>query len=668
MEPVTTLKGVGPERSAMLGRLGIHTIQELLLHSPSRYEDRTHFARISELNKGSQGTVRGHVVASGLKQLGRHRPALFELILQDDSGRLHCRWWNQPYLERHFEEATEVVVHGTVKQDQPRTMDHPETEIVDGPDDELIHTGRITPIYPLTEGLAQRWLRKLLWLTIKHHSQQVTEPRPDLEVPGKKVPAGDLKEHRLPSRRDAIQWLHFPDKLQQTEIARLRLAADEFIDLQQRFKDRRVAFAKKAMALPCGGNNRLIRPFLVRLGFTLTEAQTKVLRTIRQDLAGKHPMRRLLQGDVGAGKTVVAACAALMAIESGYSVAVMAPTEILAEQHFRNFQKWFCPLSIPIGLHTGSTTTHRANESPGLTVGTHALIHEGFQQRNLGLVVIDEQHKFGVAQREQLVRKGRYPHVLVMTATPIPRSLGLTIYGDLEISVIEALPPGRGEIRTFIRSSTSLPHVLGYVKKRLAEGKRAYIVCPRVEETDGNVKAVLKEFRGIQESLAPHKVEMLHGRMTPVEKESAMQAFRYGAAPVLLSTALVEVGLDVPEATLIVIQNAERFGLSQLHQLRGRIGRGGDDSECILITDTKDSQSLERLNVLLQTRDGFKIADADLALRGPGELLGQKQSGLPELKFGDLRKDLPLLTAAREWVANSRISPSASEYTPTHNT
>ncbi|MDW8310491.1 MAG: ATP-dependent DNA helicase RecG, partial [Verrucomicrobiales bacterium] len=418
----------------------------------------------------------------------------------------------------------------------------------------------------------------------------------------------------------------------------------------------------------CGGDrNRLIRPFLKQLGFSLTAAQARVLREIRADLSGRLPMRRLLQGDVGSGKTLVAACASLMTLESGYNVALMAPTEILAEQHYNNFRRWFEPLGVRVLLRTGSRKTSpdadgpEAAALPGLTetvsraptmfIGTHALLTEGFELPELGLVIIDEQHRFGVAQRERLVRKGRYPHLLVMTATPIPRTLALTLYGDLDVSVIDELPPGRAPIKTLVRTSDTLPKVHEFIRARLAEGRQAYVVYPRVEETADGLKAVTREFERLQKAFAPYRVGLLHGRLSAREKDRVMEAFRANALQVLLATALVEVGVDVPNATVMLIENAEAFGLAQLHQLRGRIGRGAHPSWCILVSDAAKPEARERLRVLEETSDGFRIAEADLQLRGPGELLGQAQSGMPRLRFADLTRDLTLVRLAREVAA-----------------
>ena len=783
--PVTTLLGVGPERAAQLAHLGIKTVEDLLLHCPSRYEDRNRFRPIAELSLGEPVITRGKIVAMGIKWFRQREKSIFEIVLDDGTARLHCRWWNAPYMEKYFAKGDEVVAFGKPIGLKPRTMDHPETEIITG-DERSIHLHRITPIYPLTDGLQQRWLRSLLWRTLESFESKIVEPwdAPDewlqggLLSPALSSRGGEGEEPRFspatgrnarknsgevspqgdgetqpatralklsgdqfgnfsgkayPARAQAIRMLHFPEKETDPDIARRRLGLDEFVELQRQIRLRRRNFESKAQALPCPGDNRLIKPFLARLGFKLTEAQTKVLRELRQDMNGQHPMRRLLQGDVGAGKTVVAACPALMALESGYNVALMAPTEILAEQHYRNFGAWFGSLGIAIELQTGSRKTSSALQAPTtirfkrgrvdgllsptlppnrepnmrntasspqpsprpsrsghreeretdvprapsartpitLTVGTHALFSESFTLPNLGLVIIDEQHKFGVAQREELLRKGNYPHLLVMTATPIPRTLGLTIYGELDVSVISASPPGRGRLKTFVRTADKLPKVWAFVRDKLALGRQAYIVYPRVEESgpaaanslalapgrgrmagDG-VKAVTKEFENLAKLLAPFKVGMVHGRLKSKEKDLVMSDFRANKTQVLLATSLIEVGVDVPNATIMLIENAEQFGLAQLHQLRGRIGRGAHESYCILVAGAKSKESQERLRVLEETSDGFRIAEADLQIRGAGDLLGQQQSGAPRFRFGDLKTDYDLIQLARTIATKS---------------
>ena len=648
--PVSVLWGVGGERAAQLDRVEVRTIEDLLLYAPRRYEDRRHFRKIAELTLDEPATTRGMVVALGVKRFRHGQKSVFELILEDGTARLHCRWWNLPFMEKYFAVGDEVVVFGKANALKPRTIDHPETEVVETGEENFIHLNRITPVYSLTEGLPQRWLRGLIWRTLEQYESRI--PDPSAGVP----PPGGTPAVPWPTRANAVHMLHFPEALSDIEMARRRLALDEFVELQARMLARRRTFESKAAALPCRGDNHLIKPFLAQLGFKLTDAQTRVLRDIRHDMAGRHPMRRLLQGDVGSGKTAVAACAALMALEGGFNAALMAPTEILAEQHFRNFSRWFGPLGIAVEMQTGSRKTSGVGGGPAsrvtLTIGTHALLTANFELPNLGLVVIDEQHKFGVAQREQFVRKGRYPHLLVMTATPIPRTLGLTIYGELDISVIDQMPAGRGRIKTFVRGSDRLAKVWEFVRQKLAEGRQAFVVYPRVDDTgEGDLKAVTKEYETLRRSLDPFRVGLLHGRLKPREKDEVMTAFRVNTINVLLATALVEVGIDVPNATILVIENAEQFGLAQLHQLRGRIGRGGHDSFCILIAAAKTADAEQRLRVLEETTDGFRIAEADLKLRGPGELLGQQQSGLPRFRFGDLARDLDLIQQARDWVA-----------------
>lgn len=654
-QPVTVLWGVGPERAALLAQLGVRTVGELLLHRPRRYEDRRHCRPIRELVAGESALVAGRVVAAGVKRWKRGTRSLFELVVEDGTGRLHCRWWNLPFLEEHYHVGDELVVFGKVRALKPPTMDHPETEVVEGGEERSIHLGRIVPVYPLTAGLTQRGLRGLLWRALRLAGAQVPDPWPP------------VTEATGLTRARALQLLHFPERDGDAETARRRLALDEFFELQLALQRRRHALLTRAVAPPCAGDNRWMRPFLARLGFALTPAQTRVLREIRADLAGPHPMRRLLQGDVGSGKTVVAACAALMALESGCDVAFMAPTEVLAAQQFERFRAWFAPLGIPVAVRTGSRKSGEpeaaAANLPGvappatLTVGTHALLEPGYDPPRLGLVIIDEQHKFGVVQREQLVRKGRYPHLLVMTATPIPRTLGLTLYGDLDVSVIDALPAGRGPLRTFVRGADRLPRVWAFVREQLARGRQAFIVYPRLEEADpvAGLKAVLGEFERLQAALAPHRVGLLHGRLSAEDKERVMAEFRANRVRALVCTSVVEVGVDVPNANVMVIENAESFGLAQLHQLRGRVARSPHPAYCILVAAAKTPEARERLRVLEETQDGFRIAEADLRLRGPGELLGQAQSGLPAFRFGELGTDLDLIeqarTLAREWIA-----------------
>jgi ATP-dependent DNA helicase RecG len=639
-DSILRIPGVGSERARALERLGIRTLQDLLLHAPRKYEDRRAFCSIAEITDPQIVSCRGTVVEMGLKKFRRGMKSMFLMVLDDGTARLHCRWWNMPFMEKNFAIGQELLVSGRVKDLKPRVMDHPEVEIIEDKDEESIHLKRIVPVYPLTEGIGQRWLRGLLWRALA--MSEIPEPYPE-----------ELLMGRFSHER-ALRSLHFPSEMWEPAAARERLALEEFIRLQLAIQARRRRLELNAPRLPCPGDNRLMKRFLPALGFQLTNAQTEVLREMRQDLATGIPMRRLLQGDVGSGKTVVAACVSLMVLESGYSVALMAPTEILAEQHFKTFGKWFKPLGIPVKIRTASARSDLGSDPdlfgdstrPMLIVGTHALIQKSFQASRLGLVIIDEQHRFGVTQREAFVRKGRYPHLLVMTATPIPRTLGLTLYGDLDNSVIDELPPGRKPIKTFVRTADKLGKVWEFMREHLQLGEQAYLVYPRVE-SDSTGKAVLKEIESLRREFKDFRVEAIHGRLSGPEKEAIMEQFRANRIQILVASSLIEVGVDVPNASMMVIENAEQFGLAQLHQLRGRIGRGAGDSWCILISTAKNKESEERLHVLEQTSDGFQIAEADLKFRGPGELIGQQQSGMPDLKFGDLLKDFDLVREAR---------------------
>jgi ATP-dependent DNA helicase RecG len=638
VRPLAELPGVGSERATQLARLKCLTMGDLLLHPPRRYEDRRDIRPICDLSSEEASLARGKIMVLGTNHLRGGR-RLFEFVLEDDSGSVRCRWWNCNYMDRLFHRGDDVLVYGKLTGGKRPGLDHPETEIIESDDDPTVHVNRIVPVYPLTEGMPQRWLRRVMFGLLEKHIDEF--PEPNYSAAG------------LPSRRDAIRQMHFPDDLDQAKAARRRLALDEFVELQSTIRRRRVTMQSKANALPCAGDGSFVNPFLKQLDFQLTDAQRTVQMEIEGDLDGKHPMRRLLQGDVGSGKTVVAALALLRALESSYNGLLMAPTEILAEQHHRNFTQWLEPLGIRVRLHTGARKDVAEplfeNNTPTIVIGTHALFQTGFALERVGLIVIDEQHKFGVTQRDRLVKKGHYPHLLVMTATPIPRTLGLTLYGDLDSSVIDEMPAGRGEIRTHIRTPERWPKILEFLKTELSAGRQAFVIFPRVdnEDTAAGIKAVNAEAQKLTKAFAPHTVSVLHGRLKPEEKEAVMAGFRANRTQVLLATTVVEVGVDVPNATLMLIENAEQFGLAQLHQLRGRIGRGAHDSHCILLTSGKSAEANERLTVLAETNDGFKVAEADLQLRGPGELVGHDQSGLPAFKFADLRRDLDLIELAR---------------------
>ncbi|MBI1842326.1 MAG: ATP-dependent DNA helicase RecG [Verrucomicrobia bacterium] len=639
--PLSAFRGVGPDRAFQLRRLGLVTLLDLFLHRPRRYEDRRRLLPIRDLRLDAAATIHGRIRALGVRKLRKGNKSVFEMAVEDGTGRVICRWWNLPFMQNYFRAGEDVFVYGKPTSLKPAAMDHPEVETVDESGEAAVHLNRIVPVYPLTEGLTQRWLRQFLWEKVAAHATEVPDRWPSRCLPGE-IP-----------RALAIRHLHCPESLEDAELGRQRLALDEFIALQLELRGRRRRLEAHARGIPCSGDNRWMKPFLRVLGFRLTDGQTEVLREIRHDLGGEHPMRRLLQGDVGCGKTVVAACAALMTLEAGHNAAIMAPTEILAEQHHRNFSRWWEGIPVDIVLRTGSQKGEAKQASgvakrPRLFVGTHAIIEGGFAMDDLGLVIIDEQHKFGVQQREALLKKGRFPHLLIMTATPIPRTLGLTLYGDLDVSVIRQMPGGRGTLRTHVREARHLPKVWRFVSEELAKGRQAYVVYPRIEDSGKpGLKAVTQEFERIREALRPARVRMMHGRLPADQKQSTIEGFRRGEVDVLLATSVIEVGVDVPNATVMVIESAEQFGLAQLHQLRGRIGRGSHASHCILVGDLRMGDAKERLSILEQTRDGFEIAEADLRFRGPGELIGKEQSGVPDFKFADLRSDLQLVHRAR---------------------
>ncbi len=634
------LAGVGAARIEQLSTLGLQTVADLLYHRPRRYEDRRHPRPISQLVTGDEALVYGRITVHGLNRFRKGSRSVYEFVLDDQTGRLHCRFWNMAYLQSQLAVGMALFVYGKVAGQKPTYMDHPEFEVIQDREDPNVHLNRIVPVYRATEGLTQRWLRNLIWQLLER-----------IEVPETRDEQLVVK-HSGDSRLQQFRRLHFPARPEDIESARRHFALEEFVELQRGFAARRQAFRTRARSLPSSGDNHLIKPFLKVIGFELTGAQTRVLREIRGDLKRAFPMRRLLHGDVGSGKTVVATCVALMAIESGFRVALMAPTEILAKQHFLRLQSWLTHLGLTVDLHTGQARARGPRNAGSLTVGTHALIHEGFQPEKLGLVIIDEQHRFGVVQREKLLRKGCYPHLLVMTATPIPRTLGLTAYGDLDVSVLDELPAQRGTMRTHLRSTADLPKIWRFVGEQLAAGHQAYIVFPRIAEngSQANLKSVVAEHDRLCELLKPHKVGLLHGRMDLTRSQQIMEDFRLGRIQALVATTVIEVGLDVPNATVMVIENAGHYGLSQLHQLRGRIGRGSAESHCILVEDRRATDAMERMKVLLGTNDGFAIAEADLRIRGAGDFLGTRQSGMPKLKFGDLVTDGELVELARRLV------------------
>ncbi|MBN1794722.1 MAG: ATP-dependent DNA helicase RecG [Candidatus Omnitrophica bacterium] len=648
--PIRYIKGVGPARAKLFSSLDIHSIKDLFYYIPRRYEDRSSLKKISELAVGSTETVRATVLTKSMRASKKGK-GIFQLVVGDQSGVIQVTWFNQPYMKDYFKEGQEVIFYGKIEMyfGRPQIVS-PDYEILaaDSTEDATVHTGRIVPIYPLTQELRQRYIRTIAKRAIDQYCHAVCDF----------LPASVKEKHRLMPLSEAIEQMHFPRSSEGQAEAQRRLVFDEFFLLQLG-----IAIKKSQVEQDTGGiqhtcDGPLYSCFRSTLPFTLTGDQQRAIDDITHDLVSPQRMNRLLQGDVGSGKTVVAACAMTVAIQGGYQVACMAPTEILAEQHYFTLRELFEDLGIRICLMT-SATLEKDREflyekartgKADIIIGTHALIQEGVEFRNLGLVIIDEQHKFGVMQRAQLQEKGLHPDVLIMTATPIPRTLALTVYGDLNISTLRELPPGRGSIVTRWFKEDEHRRVYELVEAQLREKRQAYIVYPLVEESEKlDVKAATAMYEVLKnEVLADFVVGLLHGRMSSDEKEYVMRAFKQGEIDVLVSTVVIEVGIDIPNATVIVIENAHRFGLSQLHQLRGRVGRGTATSYCFLISDDTSDVATARLQVMTETTDGFKIAEEDLRLRGPGEFFGVRQHGLPELRIANIIRDAPLLERARE--------------------
>jgi ATP-dependent DNA helicase RecG len=573
----------------------------------------------------------------------------FQALLRDRSGYLTLVWFNQPYLDKVLARGQTLVLHGKVTRfgGGPLRMQHPDFEIVNDGDDERLHTGRLVPIYPLTEGLTQRSLRSLLWRVVEAYASKVPEP----------LPEPILKRRKFLRLADALSAIHFPENEIAARAARRRLVFDDFFLLQLGLAIRRHRETRQ-LGLVINPPGELVARFRRSLPYSLTPAQERVREEIRRDMARPYPMNRLLQGDVGSGKTVVAALAILTAVEAGYQAALMAPTEILAEQHLLTLTALLEHSGVRLALLTSGIKGKEreallAGTRAGLidcVVGTHALIQEGVEFRRLGLAVADEQHRFGVVQRASLRAKGDNPDVLVMTATPIPRTLALTLYGDLDVSVIDQMPPGRQPVVTVSRTEARRAQIYAFLKGEIEAGRQGYVVCPLVEESEvSDLKAATLMAEQLGSEVFPeYRVGLLHGRMGFAEKEAVMRAFKAGEIKILVSTTVIEVGIDVPNASVLLVEHAERFGLSQLHQLRGRIGRGPWKSYCILLASGNSSaEARRRLDAMTQTQDGFRIAEADLRLRGPGDFFGTRQSGLPEFRVADLLKDGAVLEEAR---------------------
>jgi len=643
---LSSLDWIPPGRVAALKRLGLVTLGDLVQHYPRRHEDRLKFDQFPEGDSARPVCLYGTIVATANKRYGGWRRG-FEATIESGGGwgqRLVCRWFNAFYAQKMLATGMRLVLFGRTKSKGRQIyMDHPEFELVEDDQDQSIHFNRITPVHPAGEGVTPRVLRA--WI---HRALRETDLS---SLPSLVPPSADEGV----VYQDALASLHFPEDWPALERVRPRLVLEEFLGLQLLIVSRREA-VREIAGKAKKPEGKLWQQLRENLPFKLTGSQEQVIAEIGADLARSQPMQRLLQGDVGSGKTLVALAASLHVVEAGYQAALMAPTQILAEQHYLNFQKLLQPLGLRVALLTSDRKEigddmplFGGEGAPQLLVGTHALLYEGAQFEKLGLVVIDEQHKFGVMQRARLLERGDAPDLLVMTATPIPRTLTQTIYGDLDVSTLKEKPADRGRIITALRPETKLPEITAFLRDQLAEGRQIYIVYPLVEESDKlAAKAASEEINKWSSALVPHAVGLLHGRMKPQEKESIMSRFRANELQVLVATTVVEVGVDVPNATVMLIENAERFGLAQIHQLRGRVGRGSHKSYCILVHDGKTPEAAQKLTVLEKSSDGFEIAEADLQLRGPGDLAGTAQTGLPPFQLGDLLRDGEIMTRARQ--------------------
>jgi ATP-dependent DNA helicase RecG len=655
---VQYVKGVGPYIAKLLAKREIETVGDLLYHIPFRYIDRRQIDEIKSVSMGQNKTIIGEVVTSGITWIGRKRKKIFEVIVKDGTGTMSGKWFNfhAKYMEGRFPAGSKVLLAGEVSEySGTRQFIHPEIELLDTEEDGSFEVGgKLLPIYPSTDGLSQRQLRKIIKAAWEKYSDEFIG----------QLPPEILEKHNLLEAKKSLYNLHFPDP--DTDLTQLNIRRSEFhrsLIFEEFFMFELALSLKKNLLEERTGitfewSDDRMKAFCNILSFELTGAQQKAIRQIKYDMTSSRPMNRLLQGDVGSGKTVVALAAAIQAIENGYQVAFMAPTEILAEQHFKNVSKYAEQIGIACGLITSSVKgSMREKIYDGiksgtihLIFGTHALIQEDLQFNKLGFIVIDEQHRFGVMQRAALHKKGADPDILVMTATPIPRTLAMTVYGDLDVTILDEMPAGRRPTITKLYRDKQVRKLYDGMRKELEKGHQIYVVYPLIEESEKvdlkNATEMSKVLKGIFEP--KYRVELLHGRMKSEEKEKIMATFKDGNIGILAATSVVEVGVDVANATVMVIEHAERFGLSQLHQLRGRVGRSDLQSYCILMASWRQSdEAKRRLNIMQGTNDGFKIAEEDLAIRGPGEFMGTRQSGLPDFHIASIVADSGILEVAR---------------------
>ncbi|MBD3179415.1 MAG: ATP-dependent DNA helicase RecG [Candidatus Latescibacteria bacterium] len=629
------VRGVGPARQKLLLNLGIRTVEDLIMHFPRKYQDRSNMKKISELEPGDDVTFSGVVLAVSLRKLGRRR-SLLTVAVGDETGRVNLVFFNQPYLEDRFKQGKNIIASGRVNLYRgDKQVSAPDFEFTGrGGDKRLIHTGRIVPVYPSTSGISQRMMRRIIRTALDRCSGSILE----------NLPAQVIGELGLMTREESFRQIHYPEGYEVLETARRRFKFEELFFIHILLRERRKRMAQKSSRPDVSPPYPLLRKLLGQLPFSLTESQKKVMSEIRSDMESGRGLSRLVQGDVGSGKTVVSLLSMFMAIDCGYQTAMMVPTELLALQHFTRIRDYLSGLPVRVELLVGSLKAMEKKEihkglasgEIDMVIGTQALIQEAISFRRLGFAVIDEQHRFGVKQRARLGSRGELPHFLVMTATPIPRSLAQIVYGDLELSVIEKLPFGRRKVTTEVITEDDRGECYSLARKVFRKGEQAFILYPLIEETESSdLKAAVNEFETLQKEVFPRfPLGLLHGRMSYQEKSMAIESFKKGDISALVTTTVIEVGVDIPNASLLIINNAERFGLAQLHQLRGRIGRKGKEGVCYLIPgEDAGGDSLRRLNYFASTTDGFRVAEKDLQLRGPGEIWGVRQSGRPVFRL-----------------------------------
>lgn len=641
--PIQFIKGVGPAKAKLLATLSIQTVEDLLHYFPYRYEDRSSFVAINKLVVGQMQSMSGKVLAVGKRNF-YSKNKTFEIAVGDESGKIFCAWFNQPYLDKYFKVGQELVCYGKVDVFKGRLqMVQPDFEVISD-DDRSLNMGRIVPVYGLTKGVSQKYLRRIVDACLKEHALNLKDI----------IPQDVRTQQHLSPLSDSINQIHFPTNIREQEKASERIAFEEFFLFQVSVILRRLSVVAKE-GKPFEISDNIKKSFAQALPFVLTPAQQKAMGDIAKDLGKTQPMLRLLQGDVGCGKTVVAFFAAIAAIKNGFQVALMAPTEILAQQHIANFKRLFPQVQVALMMSSLPKKDKDAilkklqKGDIDFIIGTHGLIEPDVKFKNLQLVIIDEQHKFGVEQRAMLTAKGVNPHVLVMTATPIPRTLCLTLYGDLDVTTIDAMPQGRGKISTYHFPLDKAASVFEKVRQWVQAGTQAYIVYPMIEESETlDLKTATTSYeRFVQYEFAGLRVALIHGQLKRIEVDDIMDRFKRHEIDVLVSTTILEVGIDVPNANVMVIEHAERFGLSQLHQMRGRIGRGAKDAVCILLGDPTTIEGKARIEAIVQSTDGFKIAEKDLEIRGPGHYFGRFQHGLNELKVVNPLTQLKVLEQAR---------------------